>query len=181
LLYVSAMKLLFLSLLVSVQSFALEIPLKPDADLTPGEVCNEASAVEHRYEEQIPYCKRNVSTAMKNKIFDEYDKRYHFHDQGLVRGQDFKMDHYIPLCMGGANSIQNLWPQHLSISVQTDRIEEGLCELMGEGEMKQVEAIRVIKFVKTNLDHAPGTLCAINKRLGRNTEDRELETTSSRH
>src|SRR5688500_1500919 len=82
-------------------------PKHPEPDLTPGEYCNEASTL--RYPERIRYCNRDVSTSTKREIIEEYDRRYGYHI-GEMNRQEFKIDHFIPLCMGGSNGRRNLWP-----------------------------------------------------------------------
>jgi hypothetical protein len=69
--------------------------------------------------------------------------------------RDFKIDHFIPLCMGGSNELDNLWPQHPSIYVMTDPIEEQLCIRLREGRMKQSDAVRIIRLAKTRHDLIP--------------------------
>jgi len=49
---------------------------------------------------------RNISMAMKRQVFDRYRiDKYEF---------GYKVDHLIPVRLGGANSMNNLWPQPLS-------------------------------------------------------------------
>lgn len=64
---------------------------------------------------------------------------------------DFKIDHYIPLCMGGSNDSSNLWPQHASIYIHTDQLEFECCQKMKEGKLTQKEAIDIIVHAKANL------------------------------
>ena len=69
----------------------------------------------------------------------------------MNRGE-FKIDHLIPLCAGGANTESNLWPQHKSVYKHTDPLELEVFNLIGKAKIKQSEAIRVIKECKLNLD-----------------------------
>ncbi|MCX6130207.1 MAG: hypothetical protein NTX25_14225, partial [Proteobacteria bacterium] len=87
-------------------------PLFPADVLTPGATCKNPS--EYRYPEQIPYCDRSVSSSTKNKVIRTYDSQLQYTIASMSRN-DFKIDHYIPLCMGGANDVANLWPQHKSV------------------------------------------------------------------
>lgn len=123
-------------------------PKGPDATLTPGALCNTPDA--HRYPEQIAYCNRNVSTDEKAKIFEAYDQ-LGYRTRSIRRGS-FKIDHYIPLCMGGANDMKNLWPQHESVYKITDPLEPILCDKMAEGVLKQAEAVKLLMEAKANLD-----------------------------
>lgn len=72
----------------------------------------------------------------------------------MERGE-FKIDHFIPLCMGGSNSRTNLWPQHRTVYEITDEMEMRLCELMAAGNMLQAEAMETIRYAKFHLDEVP--------------------------
>lgn len=145
------MKFMLLCLVFSLSALAVDFPQGPDARLTSGALCT--TPVQHRYPEQIPYCDRDVSTATKNEIFVAY-RRLGYVLPSNTR-QDYKIDHYIPLCMGGANSKTNLWPQHVSIYSQTDPLEQAICAKMSAGRMDQVDAVKMIKAVKNNLSLLP--------------------------
>ena len=53
--------------------------------------------------------------------------------------------------MGGSNDHENLWPQHQSIYVITDPLEQEACEAMAEGKLSQAKAVELIKTAKNNL------------------------------
>jgi hypothetical protein len=82
-----------------------------------------------------------------------YD-RHHGYEVTRMNRQDFKIDHYIPLCMGGSNEADNLWPQHKSVYAATDPIEQRLCELLASGEMRRAEAVELVRQAKADLDEA---------------------------
>ncbi len=126
-------------------------PLSPEESMTPGTTCKNPS--EYRYPERIPYCTRSVSSSLKNKIIKTYDNTFNYTIGSMPRN-DFKIDHYIPLCMGGSNDVANLWPQHKSAYIYTDDLEQKLCLYLERGRMKQIDAIAYIKHVKNNLDQA---------------------------
>ena len=65
---------------------------------------------------------------------------------------DFKIDHLIPLCMGGSNGTLNLWPQHKSVYEITDSLEFILCEKLRLAKITQKEAIEKILYAKHHLD-----------------------------
>jgi hypothetical protein len=148
-----------LILVLSTQAFALnsnsQFPIGPELDQTPGVVCTTPN--EKRYAEQIDYCSRNVSSALKNAIIAKYDAKYGFHIESMNRG-DFKIDHFIPLSIGGANEEGNLWPQHKSVYALTDPIELELSILISAGKIKQADAIRAIKEAKTDLSKVDSTM-----------------------
>ena len=156
------LKISLISLLLVNVAFASadRFPKNPDLSQTPGKLCS--SPTEHRYPEQIAYCERDVDSYLKNSIIAKYDTLFGFEIRSMKR-MDFKIDHLIPLCAGGANAEENLWPQHKSVYAITDPIEPVLCEKMAQGKLSQAEAVKMILKVKLNLDQAP----AIFKELKR--------------
>ncbi len=140
-------------LLISSLSFAAEqFPIGPNPQMTPGDLCENSP--NRRYKEDIPYCNRNVDTSLKNQIIADYDKEFGFSIRQMNR-QDFKIDHFIPLSIGGSNSKSNLWPQHKSVYMVTDPLEQELSNKMVEGKILQAEAVRVIREAKLNLGRVP--------------------------
>ncbi len=125
-----------------------KFPTNPDPQMTPGKLCTKPSS--HRYAENIAYCERDVSSGKKNQIIAAYDSELGFQIRQMNRG-DFKIDHFIPLSIGGSNDVENLWPQHKSVYAYSDIIESELSNLMVDGKIKQKEAITVIKECKLNL------------------------------
>ena len=130
-------------------------PTKPDATMTPGMLCQHADSL--RYPEKIKYCSRNVDTMTKNRVIQMYDAKFGYKINPSNRNQ-FKIDHYIPLCMGGSNEVQNLWPHHQSVYTQTDPLEPLLCEKKSEGRLKQVEAVQLIKKGKNDFSQIKGII-----------------------
>jgi hypothetical protein len=134
-------------------------PLGPNPEMTPGALCTTPDG--YRYPEHIPYCNRNVTTDEKNQIINAYDTQLGFSINTMDR-QDFKIDHFIPLCAGGANEAANLWPQHKSVYAITDPIEPAICGKMEAGRLKQADAVELVKRAKLNLSEAPAILEQIN-------------------
>jgi hypothetical protein len=95
-------------------------PISPDRKLTPGSFCEDHKV--RRYPEGIAYCNRSVSGATKKDVIHDYDAILGYEIAKMNR-QAFKIDHYIPLCMGGSNDSSNLWPQHESVFKMTDPLE----------------------------------------------------------
>lgn len=147
----------------SINTFAYQengtFPSGPDVNLTPGELCQRPTA--RRYAERIAYCERDVSSELKKEIFVKYDQ-LGFRTRQMNR-LDFKIDHYIPLCMGGSNDEVNLWPQHKSIYSVTDPLEPVLCQKMQEGKLLQKKAVEYIIYARNHLDEVPRILAEINK------------------
>lgn len=96
---------IFLFLLFSFPAFAETLPIVPDQTLTPGviastdaeEVC--ATGADGTYSAQH----RHTSVAMKKAVYKNYNIN--------KKGRDFEVDHRVPLALGGADDIKNLWPQ----------------------------------------------------------------------
>ncbi|HXH74852.1 MAG TPA: hypothetical protein VNJ08_07795 [Bacteriovoracaceae bacterium] len=135
-------------------SYTAEFPKNPVGTLTPGSLCERAS--EYRYPEQIAYCKRDVSSTQKRDIFEDY-RGLGFNLDPRKRSS-YKIDHYIPLCAGGSNRDDNLWPQHISIYTITDPMEGLGCEKLLAAKIKQKELVRLIKLVKNDLSKATSTI-----------------------
>lgn len=149
---------LFASLIISQFAFAGQegaYPQGPNEQLTPGELCAHPDSF--RYKEKIPYCSRDVETELKWEIIDTYDKSLGYHIRETGRG-DFKIDHYIPLCMGGSNEKENLWPQHKSVYKITDPMEQIACEKMAQGRLKQKDAVEMIRRGKNDLSQVSAIL-----------------------
>jgi len=134
-------------------------PTQPDAQLTPGAVCTHPDS--YRYPEHIAYCSRAVDSQTKKDIIAQYDRERGFQIESMNRG-DFKIDHYIPLCAGGANDRDNLWPQHKSVYAITDPLEPAICNQMAAGKLTQARAIEIIKQGKAHLDQVPDLLKQVN-------------------
>jgi hypothetical protein len=151
---------LFTVLLSAFAAFANNgnFPTGPNPELTPGDVCHHADT--YRYDERIAYCQRNVTSGLKNNIIQTYDQQLGYGIGRMPRGK-FKIDHYIPLCMGGSNERANLWPQHESVYTITDPLEQALCAKMSEGKLLQSAAIDLIRQAKNHLDQAPDILARV--------------------
>jgi len=153
--------LIFLCLSFSAFSrgYGAEFPKGPIEELTPGSLCIRPT--EYRYPERIPYCERNVDTHQKEGIFKEYRQlgfRLNPNDR-----KNYKIDHLIPLCAGGSNKEDNLWPQHVSIYTQTDPLEGIGCEKLKSGRIKQAELVELILAAKKNLKLVPETLSYLTR------------------
>ncbi len=139
-----------------------QYPIDADPSLTPGVKCQHPS--EYRYPSQIAYCDRSVSTGTKNSVIRDYDHQLGYQIEEMSRS-DFKIDHYIPLCMGGDNAKTNLWPQHKSVYTKTDPIEMYLCQRLEKDQITQDEAIDQMMYAKAHLDEASSILAKIKAAL----------------
>jgi len=129
----------------------IAFPTAPNLAVTPGSVCTHPD--EYRYPIRVPYCKRDVEPSLKQKIIEQYDAKFGYSIAKMQRTL-FKIDHYIPLCMGGSNEANNLWPQHETVYKETDLLEQRLCELMAAGRMTQSDAMIKIKKAKADYKSA---------------------------
>lgn len=149
-----------LSLTFSTHANEARFPTSPNLNETPGELCAHPDKL--RYPEQIAYCERDVDTYTKKAVIQKYDQVLGYRISTMNRGE-FKIDHLIPLCAGGANSETNLWPQHKSVYTKTDPIEPLLCQKMLEGKLRQSDAVKIIIEAKTNLNKIPEILKRLNQ------------------
>ena len=89
-----------ISLALFVSSFCLAADLRaqygllPDPKLTPGRIAQSEKDL------------RGVDVEMEQKVFARYRLPW-------SRRAAYKIDHLIPLELGGADTIDNLWPQRL--------------------------------------------------------------------
>lgn len=144
--------LIALSLSAYADDQSSKFPQGPDAHITPGSLCETPDSF--RYPERIKYCSRAVDGDRKVQIIRTYDSQLGFAIQQMPRS-DFKIDHLIPLCAGGSNQNDNLWPQHKSVYAVTDPFEPALCDLMAAGKLKQSEVVDLVLDLKHDLTHAP--------------------------
>lgn len=148
------MKYIFI-LLLSLSSLCFgsnpEFPNSPDPKLTPGSLCTKPD--EYRYPERIPYCDRDVDSSEKDVVFTIYRKELGYVLSPRQR-RNYKIDHYFPLCAGGSNELNNLWPQHRSIYEVTDPIESIGCAKLKLGRISQKDLLKMIVDAKRDLSQA---------------------------
>lgn len=139
---------------------AADFPATPHLLVTPGKLCDRP--VKKRYPEGIDYCERDVNFIQKEAIILMYDQKFGYKISSMER-LDFKLDHFIPLCAGGSNDNENLWPQHKSIYLETDPVEPLICEKMALGLLKQKDAVILIQDLKTRRKKASQVLAVLKK------------------
>ena len=104
--------------------------LLPDAKLTPGDVFDVTlqDICISGYSKKV----RAVPRSLRNEAYRLY---------GITSPNpgDYQLDHLIPLCLGGSNSIRNLWPQSYRTSPWNahvkDVLERRLCNLVCAGKV----------------------------------------------
>ena len=147
---------LFLLLIISsLNAFAIDFPQSPHPQVTPGSLCD--TPTEYRYPEHINYCERDVSPGEKEIIFEIYRRKVGY-TLNIRDRSDYKIDHYIPLCAGGSNKQNNLWPQHKSVFNVTDPLESVGCEKLKTARITQRDLVQLIQLAKLNLREVPRVL-----------------------
>lgn len=131
------------TLLLLVCSLAFSYPEIPDENMTPGDLCTVSNPhfKEFRYEEQIPYCNRRVSSSKKRYIYEQYDIPEY-------ERREYTIDHLIPLSIGGSNSDENLWPEHKEVKALRPQLEWEVYTAVREGDMTQDEAVEIVLEAK---------------------------------
>jgi hypothetical protein len=150
--------ILILSFGASAGRYLADYPKGPETSLTPGRLCDRPDA--YRYPERIPYCNREVDPMLKDMVFREYRNLGYRLDP--KQRSNYKIDHLIPLCAGGSNEEDNLWPQHITIYTQTDPLESLGCEKLKLGKIKQADLVRLIINAKKDLSLVPRTISHLN-------------------
>lgn len=128
------MKKLLLALIATAALVtpALAADIRPDPDLTDGSVRIDGHAIATACDHT------NHRGAMTADRRDEVLTTY-----GLPPGHhpNYEIDHLIPLCLGGADDFDNLWPQpRRSIepiwnAEAKDRLEHKLCQMVCAGKI----------------------------------------------
>lgn len=150
------LKGIFLSGLL-LRSFALgagDFPVTPDPILTPGSYCDNPHSF--RYAEKIPYCRRDVDRVERDEVIETYNRERGFRIEG--RGGPIKIDHLIPLCAGGSNRRDNLWPQHQSLFIMSDPVESLACQRLAEGRLTHKRTVELILRAKLDVNQARGIM-----------------------
>ena len=110
-----------------------------DHEATPGDLCKEGDLdfSNFDYPSHVARCTRHVTKGMKQQVADYYE----------VVEEDwsnYEFDHLYPLCAGGSNHIENLWPEPKELALEKDKIENKICRALKAGTMDQEEAIQEI-------------------------------------
>ena len=107
-----------------------EDAMLPDPKLTPGKLARVGT----------PH--HELGEALERKVF----KRYRI---PWSRRAEFRIDHLIPVELGGADSIDNLWPQSLEVkpydAERKDLLARRLLALIGAGKITLVQAQEEIR------------------------------------
>jgi hypothetical protein len=113
-----------LTLILALQAQAGEDML-PNRKFTPGRIARKDKD------------RQGVTEEMERKVFS----RYHI---PWRRRPEFKVDHLIPLELGGADTVENLWPQSLYVrpynALRKDLLTQCLLARIAAGKMNLVQA-----------------------------------------
>lgn len=110
-------------------------PDLPSHLMTPGAVFHEATLAKIQ---QANYAKsvRDVPLSRKKQVLERYGHSWSERDQ-------FEIDHLVPLCLGGSNSVENLWPQPYAGNWNArvkDRLERDILAKVRHGEIPLQQA-----------------------------------------
>jgi len=117
-----------------------EDSLLPDRKLTPGKIARRDTD-RHR-----------VTEEMERQVFS----RYHI---PWRRRSEFKIDHLIPIALGGADNVENLWPQSLSVRpyspLRKELLTQRLLAEIAEGKLTLAQAQKEIAedWISCFVDH----------------------------
>jgi hypothetical protein len=110
---------------------------KPDPSMTPGRFCNPKNAI--KYVRNVPICKRNVSTKLRNKVFNRYGIHHSLRHL-------YTIDHLFPVALSGSNSIKNLWP--MPRAMERHDIEHQIINQFKSGFITHSQAVILILELK---------------------------------
>ncbi len=138
-------KLLTLSILL-VSTIVLAQIDKPDFKKTPGKIANTDLSVVcvPGYSSKV----RNVPESLKDKVYDIYNVPKK--ERGDYKGKQIsKIDHLVPLMIGGSNDVSNLWPHYFNVPsgfgvLKKNQIELYLRDQVCGYKMTQQEAFECI-------------------------------------
>lgn len=145
--FISLIFVLNVAMSAAMAGSAGTIPVNPNPNITPGELCDpqDPDFDGYRYAEKMPYCKRKVSGSDKKRIYAAYgipEKCKH----------RYTVDHFAPLALGGNNSDQNLWPEHVLVKATRQQLEQELYLKVVNGDMTSDEARDILIEEKVHLD-----------------------------
>jgi hypothetical protein len=134
----------FLTVVIIVLAMTATTPaqdaLLPSPKLTPGRVAERDKD------------RRGVTVAMEQKVFARYRLAWE-------RRGEFKIDHLIPSELGGADTIDNLWPQRIKArpygADRKELLTEVLLQKIRAGKMTLAQAQEEIRrdWIDAFIDH----------------------------
>jgi hypothetical protein len=118
------------AIVAALPAFAEDALIRPDDALTPGVVASTDPNDVCGVIDGLSYSKRHRHTpqGLKEEVYAAY--QVHREDR---EGRNFEIDHRVPLCLGGADVRENLWPQEGWQSPSyhdKDWLEETVCRMV---------------------------------------------------
>jgi len=113
----------------------------PDRTRTPGAIATSSTAAVCR--PGYAHVARNVPYHIRDAVYTAYGlPRGHRTPSGGYVGprRGYVIDHLVPLELGGANDVHNLWPQPRNEAYAKDRVEDELHEAVCSARMRLVDA-----------------------------------------
>ncbi len=113
----------------------------PDRTRTPGAIATTSSGDVCR--PGYAHAARNVPYRVRDAVYTAYGlPRGHRTPSGGYVGprRGYVIDHLVPLELGGANDVRNLWPQPRNEAHVKDRVEDALHEAVCSGRMRLFDA-----------------------------------------
>jgi hypothetical protein len=135
-----------LFLIATTKAIGYDFPKVPLPEVG-GSICTtyDKDFDHFRYPEQIPYCKRNVSSNQKRNIYIRDGVPLQYKSQ-------YTVDHLISLSVGGTNHNDNLWAEHKSIKNHRGSLEYDNYLMLREGLITQADAVMVLRDSKLDPD-----------------------------
>ena len=124
-----------LAVLLSAPASAAAPPSLPDPIMTPGAI--DPAATREVVCNSSTRDRRRVTTAMKAEVLAGYN----IPD---AESPFYEIDHLVPLAIGGANTVANLWPEPWAEAMQKDALEVELQRRVCHGLLSQAEAQREV-------------------------------------
>lgn len=113
----------------------------PNRTRTPGAIATSSTGTVCR--PGYAHAARNVPYRVRDAVYTAYGlPRGHRTPRGGYVGprRGYVIDHLVPLELGGANNVRNLWPQPRNEAHAKDRVEDELHEAVCSGRMRLVDA-----------------------------------------
>lgn len=137
-----------LNFVMSQTVFSMSVP---NPQFTTGVLCTptDADFKGFDYPSKVARCNRNIGSIEKEEVAKNYGN--------IPQSEwvNYEFDHYMPLCAGGSNNPQNLWPQPIAEAKQKDIIEVQVCSALKAGTLTENQALQKIHefFHQLNSNH----------------------------
>lgn len=126
---------------------------EPDPTCTPGAIdpavtqANIATTICHRGYTATVRPPENETDRLKSELYKAY---------GITAGTVSELDHLVPLELGGANDVKNLWPEVGPLPNPKDKVENALNDAVCSGKATLSAAQKAIAINWQTAEHALG-------------------------